>query len=77
MLWDLTKDGDGDWRHSWRLLLAGLRAASGANEALVVHTESISAAHRLMNARKRGLSLEGATEMVNWMAEQGMVESPR
>ena len=77
VLWSLTTDSDGDWRHSWRLLLAGLRDASGTDEAPVVHAESISASHRLMNARKRGLSLEGATEMVNWMAEQGLVESPQ
>ena len=39
-------------------------------------TDSIFATHRLMNARKRGLVLEDAAEMVNWMAELGLVESP-
>ena len=77
VLWNLTTDNNGGWRHNWRLLLAGLRDAEGTEEAPVVHTESIAAAHRLMNARKRGLSLEDATEMVNWMAGHGLIESPQ
>ena len=77
MLWDLTPDADGHWRRGWRLLLAGLRASSGADEAPIVDTGPVVAAHRLMNARKHGLDLGDAIEMVNWMAEQGLVELPQ
>ena len=64
VLWDLTEDVNGNWRRGWRLLLADLRASSGTDEAPIVGTDSIVTAHRLMNARKQELGLEGAIEMV-------------
>ena len=77
MLWDVTQDTDGHWRQGLRLLLAGLRASSGTDEAPIVDTGSEVATHRLMHARKQGLGLEDAIEMVNWTVEQGLVESPQ
>ena len=63
ILWDLAGEEAG-WHRNWRLLLDGLRASSAANGAPVGGMETISAAHRLMNARKPGLALDGAVEMV-------------
>ena len=77
VLWDLTPDADGHRHRGWRLLLAGFRASSGTDGAPSVDPDSVVAAHRLMNVRKQGLGLEGAIEMVNWMAEQCLVESPQ
>ena len=72
----LTEDED-DWHRGRMLPLAGPHVSPGTNEAPVGNTDSISEAHRLMNARKRGLVLEGAVEMVNWVAGMGLLDSPR
>ena len=76
-LWDLTGDDGGDWYRHLRLLLAGAQAASGTGETPVVDTDALSAARRLMNARKQRLALKDTVEVVNWMAGLGLVESPQ
>ena len=82
VLWVLVAERPGvhPWHHHWRLLLVGLLAqlsTTGDDTTPEVDTISMHTTYRRMNARRSGFMQHDVIDMVDWMVEQGLVQSPQ